>query len=103
MQWDGSSESWEKEMAPSFWYDNSSSWNQVHQDQDSNWQAQTTSTWQDESLLNGSVDTEEAESILKEVLLEENSVSNNIGLQIEEDDMEERPDDDASGGSFEDI
>jgi hypothetical protein len=37
------------------------------------------------------------------VLLEENSVSNNIGLQIEEDDMEEQPDDDASGGSSEDI
>ena len=103
MQWDDSSESWEKEIAPSFWYNSSSSWNQAHQDQDWNWQAQTTSTWQDESLLNGSVDTGEAESILKEVLLEENSVSNNIGLQIEEDDVEERPDDDASGGSSEDI
>ncbi len=101
MQWDNSSESWEKEMAPSFWCDNASSWNQAHQDW--NWQPQTTSTWQDESLLNGSTDTGEAESILKEVLLEENSVSNNIGLQIEEDDIEERPDEDAFGGSSEDI
>ncbi len=104
MQWDDSSESWEKEIAPSFWYNSSSSWNQAHQDQDWNWRAQTTSTWQDEILLNGSVDTGEAESNLKEVLLEENSVStNSIGLQIEEDDVEERPDDDASGGSSEDI
>ncbi len=54
-------------------------------------------------LLNGSVDTREEEGVLKEVLLEENSDSNNIGLQIEEDDIEERPDGDASGGSSEDI
>ncbi len=79
-------------------YDNASSWNQAHQDQDWSWQAQTTSTWQDENLLNGSADAGEAESISKEVLLEENSAASNIGLQIEEDDIEEQPDEDPSEG-----
>jgi hypothetical protein len=90
-------------VASSFWYDNDFSRNQAQHNQDWNWQEQTSSTWQNESLLNGSVDTREEEGGLKEVLLEENSDSNNIGLQIEEDDTEERPDDDASGGSSEDI
>ena len=66
-------------------------------------QEQTTSTWPDESLLDGSVDTREEEGVLKEVLLEEDLNSNNIGLQVEEDDIEERPEDDASGGSSEEI
>ena len=84
-------------------YDNASSWNQAHQDQDWSWQAQTTSTWQDESLLDGSAGNEEVESISKEVLLEESSASNSIGLQIEEDDVGEQLDDDVSGGSSEEI
>ncbi len=50
------SESWEKEVPPSFWYDNASSWDQTYQNQGWDWQAQTTSTWQDEHLLNGSAD-----------------------------------------------
>ena len=103
MPWDKASESWEKEAAPSFWYENDFSWNQVQHYQDWNWQEQTTSTWQDESLLDGSVETREEEGVVKEVLQEENSNSNNIGLQVEEVDIEERPDDDASGGSSEDI
>jgi hypothetical protein len=101
-QWDNSSELWEKEMAPSLWYDNALGWNHAYQGQDWSWQARTTSTWQDESLSNGSEDAEEAESISKEVLLEENSASNVIGLQIEED-VEERLDEDASGASSEEI
>ncbi len=101
MPWDNSSESWEKEAASLFWYDNDFSWNRTQHNQDWNWQDQTTSTWQDESLLNGSVDTREEEGVLKEVLLKQNSNSNKIGLQSEEDDIEERPDDD--GGSSEDI
>ena len=84
-------------------YDNASSWNQAHQDQDWSWQAQTTSTWQDENLLDGSAGNEEAESISKEVLREENSTSNSIGLQIEEDDVEEQLDEDVSGGSSEEV
>ncbi len=103
MPWDKSSESWEKEAAPSFLYENDFSRNQAQHYQDWNWQEQTTSTWQDESLLDASVDMREEEEVLKEVLLEEDSNSNNIGLQVAEDDIEERPDDDASGGSSEDI
>ncbi len=45
----------------------------------------------------------EAEDILQEVLLEENSAASNIGLQIEEDDIEEQPGDDHSGELSEDI
>ncbi len=90
-------------MAPSLWYDNASGWNHAHQDQDWNWQARTTSTWQDESLPNGSEDAEEAESISKEALQEENSSSDVIGLQIEEDNIEERLDEDASGASSKEI
>jgi hypothetical protein len=102
-QWDNSSELWEKEMAPSLWYDNAPGWNHANQDQDGNWQARTASTWQDESLPNGSEDAEEAESISKEALQEENSASDVIGLQIEEDDIEERLDEDASRASSEEI
>ncbi len=40
---------------------------------------------------------------MNEVLLEENSNSNNVGLQVKEDDIEERPEDDASGESSEEI
>ena len=94
-QWDNSSELWEKEMAPSLWYDNAPGWNHANQDQDGN--------WQDESLPNGSEDAEEAESISKEALQEENSASDVIGLQIEEDDIEERLDEDASRASSEEI
>ena len=90
-------------MAPSLWYDNAPGWGHAYQDQDWNWQAQTTSTWQDENLLDGSARNEEAEGISKEVLLEENSASNSIGLQIEEDDVEEQPEEDASAGSSEEI
>lgn len=43
------------------------------------------------------------ESISKDVLLEENSASNSIGLQIEEDDVQEQLDEDASGGSSEEV
>ena len=96
-------ELWEKEMAPSLWYDNAPGWGYAYQNQDWNWQAQTTSTWQDESLLDGSAGNEEAESISKEVLLEESSASNSIGLQIEEDDDGEQLDEDVSGGSSEEI
>jgi hypothetical protein len=99
--WDNSAELWEKEAASSFWYDNDFSWNQTQHNQDWDWQEQTTSTWLDESLPNGSENTKEEEGVLKEVLLKENSNSNNIGLQIEEDDIEVRPDDD--GESSEDI
>ena len=94
-QWDNSSELWEKEMAPSLWYDNAPGWNHANQDQDGN--------GQDESLPNGSEDAEEAESISKEALQEENSASDVIGLQIEEDDIEERLDEDASRASSEEI
>ena len=90
-------------MAPSLWYENAPGWGHTYQDQDWNWQAQTTSTWQDESLLDGSAGNEEAESISKEVLLEESSASNSIGLQIEEDDDGEQLDEDVSGGSSEEI
>ena len=90
-------------MAPSLWYDNAPGWGYAYQNQDWNWQAQTTSTWQDESLLDGSAGNEEAESISKEVLLEESSASNSIGLQIEEDDDGEQLDEDVSGGSSEEI
>ena len=96
-------ELWEKEMAPSLWYDNAPGWGYAYQNQDWNWQAQTTSTWQDENLLDGSAGNEEAESISKEVLLEESSASNSIGLQIEEDDDGEQLDEDVSGGSSEEI
>ncbi len=99
--WDNSSELWEKEAASSFWYDNDFSWNQTQRTQDWDWQGHTTSTWLDESLPNGSVDTKDEGDVLKEVLLEESSDANNIGLQIEEDDIEVGPDDD--GGSSEDI
>ncbi len=44
MQWDNSSESWEKETASSLWYDNVSSWDQAQQNQDWIWQEQATST-----------------------------------------------------------
>ena len=97
------SESWEKEAAPSFWYDNDFNWNQTQHNQDWDWHEKATSTWLDENLPDGSSDAREEEGVLNEVLLEENSNSNNVGLQIEEDDIEERPDDDASGGSSEEI
>ena len=90
-------------MAPSLWYDNAPGWSHAYQDQDWNWQVQTTSTWQDENLLDGSAANEEVESISKDVLLEENSASNSIGLQIEEDDVQEQLDEDASGGSSEEV
>ena len=96
-------ELWEKEMAPSLWYGNAPGWGYAYQNQDWNWQAQTTSTWQDESLLDGSAGNEEVESISKEVLLEESSASSSIGLQIEEDDDGEQLDEDVSGGSSEEI
>ncbi len=85
------------------WYDNDFNWNQTQHYQDWDWQEKTTSTWLDESLPNGSSDIREEEGVSNEVLLEENSNSNNVGLQVEEDDIEERPDDDASGGSSEEI
>ena len=90
-------------MALSLWYGNAPGWGYAYQNQDWNQQAQITSTWQDENLLDGSVGNEEAESISKEVLLEESSASNSIGLQIEEDDVEEQLDEDASGGSSEEV
>ena len=102
-QRDHSSELWEKEMAPSLWYDNAPGWGHPYHDQDWYWQAQATSTWQDENLLDGSAANEEVESISKDVLLEENSASNSIGLQIEEDDVQEQLDEDASGGSSEEV
>jgi hypothetical protein len=102
-QRDHSSELWEKEMAPSLWYDNAPGWGHPYHDQDGHWQAQATSTWQDENLLDGSAANEEVESISKDVLLEENSASNSIGLQIEEDDVQEQLDEDASGGSSEEV
>ena len=74
-----------------------------YHDQDWHWQAQATSTWQDENLLDGSAANEEVENISKDVLLEENSASNSIGLQIEEDDVQEQLDEDASGGSSEEV
>ena len=43
------------------------------------------------------------ESISKDVLLEESSALNSVGLQIEEDDIEEQLDEDVSGGSSEEI
>ena len=97
------SESWEKEAAPSFWCDNDFNWSQTRHNQDWNWHEESTSTWLDENLPYGSSDSREEEGVSNEVLLEENSNSNNVGLQIEEDDIEERPDDDASGGSSEEI
>jgi hypothetical protein len=102
-QRDHSSELWEKEMASSLWYDNAPGWGHPYHDQDWYWQAQATSTWQDENLLDGSAANEEVESISKDVLLEENSASNSIGLQIEEDDVQEQLDEDASGGSSEEV
>ena len=95
------SESWEKEAVPSYWYDDFN-WNQAQHYQDWDWQEKTTSTWLDESLPNGSSDIREEEGVLNEVLLEENSISNNVGLQVEEDDMEERPEGDVAGESSED-
>ncbi len=43
------------------------------------------------------------EDTSQEVLLEENSATSNIGLQIEEDNIKEQPGDDHSGESSEEI
>ena len=106
-QWESNfetlSESWEKEAAPSYWYDNDFNWNQTQHYQDWDWQEKIASTWLEDNLPNGSSDIREEDGVLNEVLLEENSTSNNVGLQIEEDDMEERPEDDVSGESSEEI
>jgi hypothetical protein len=97
------SEAWEKEVAPSFWYDNASGWDQTHSNQDWDQQTLTTSTWQDDHLPNGSDDYEKTEEVLKELLPEDNSASSNLGLMVEEDDDDNQPDEDPSAGSSEEI
>jgi hypothetical protein len=116
-------ESWEKELAPALWYDNTPSWDQTYHYQSFDWQTQDTSTWQDEHLPNGGAEVEGQkasskemlpgpnggaevegkEASSKEMLPGGNLTGSNIGLMIEEDDADEQPEEGRSVGSSEEI
>ena len=83
-----------------FWYDNASGWDQAQVSQD--WDRHA-STWQDDHLPNGSDDYEKSEEVSKEMLLDENSATSNLGLLVEEDDIDNHPEEDSSADSSEEI
>jgi hypothetical protein len=93
-------EAWEKEETPLFWYDSASGWDQAQVSQD--WDRHA-STWQDDHLPNGSDDYEKSEEVSKEMLLDENSATSNLGLLVEEDDIDNHPEEDSSAVSSEEI
>ena len=86
-----------------FWYDNASGWDQAQVSQDWDRHTLTTSTWQDDHLPNGSDDYEKSEEVSKEMLLDENSATSNLGLLVEEDDSDNHSEEDPPAGSLEEI
>ena len=93
-------EAWEKEETPLFWYDNASGWDQAQVSQD--WDRHA-STWQDNHLPNGSDDYEKSEEVSKEMLPDENLSTSNLGLLVEEDDIDNNSGEDPSADSSEEI
>jgi hypothetical protein len=99
-QWQEPRETATYNAAPTLWYGDAPEWDQ---NQGNEWEAHATSTWQSEHLPDGSADNDIQEEKEKEVLPEESTSEDHVGLTIEEDEDANQSEESSSSGSPEEI
>jgi hypothetical protein len=99
-QWQEPWETVAYNAAPTLWYGDAPEWDQ---NQGSEWEAHATSTWQSEHLPDGSANDDIQEEKEKEMLPEENTSEDHVGLTIEEDEDVNQSEESSSSGSPEEI